>query len=66
MIFDELEAALARLEGQYLRRSQRGIDSPCGPRVMVDGQERLAFCSNDYLGLANHPKLVAALCAANV
>ena len=35
-----------------------------GVRVNVEGRECIAFCSNDYLGLADHPHVVAAFCAA--
>ncbi|MFN2381250.1 MAG: 8-amino-7-oxononanoate synthase [Guyparkeria sp.] len=36
-------------------------DSPQGPHMRIDGCERLAFCSNDYLGLANDPRLAVAM-----
>ena len=62
MIADDLDAQLAELDRQHLRRRQRVIDAPCGPRAVIAGEARLAFCSNDYLGLANQPELVAALC----
>ena len=62
MIWDELDDKLAALDREHLRRRRRVVDSPCGTHVVVDGREMLAFCSNDYLGLANDPQLVAALC----
>ncbi len=61
MIWDELEAGLARLAADGLLRRRRTLDAPCGPEALVDGRRVVAFCSNDYLGLANHPALVAAV-----
>ncbi|OUS29974.1 8-amino-7-oxononanoate synthase [Gammaproteobacteria bacterium 45_16_T64] len=45
---------------QGLYRSRRLLDGAQKPLVTIDGERFLAFCSNDYLGLANHPKIVAA------
>ncbi len=60
MTIQRLADQLAELERRGLRRSRLVRQSPQGPRIVVDGQEVLAFCSNDYLGLANHPRIVAA------
>jgi 8-amino-7-oxononanoate synthase len=57
----ELQSQLAQREAQGLRRRRRIAETPCAPRAQVDGRAMLAFCSNDYLGLAAHPALVAAL-----
>lgn len=59
-----LREALNARERDALYRRRRVIDSAAGPRVVIDGREMLAFCSNDYLGLANDPRLIEAQCAA--
>jgi 8-amino-7-oxononanoate synthase len=60
----ELEHALAQRRTAGLARTRRTLDSAQGPRVVVDGRELLSFASNDYLGLADDPALVAAARAA--
>jgi len=61
MPFTTLRAELDGLEAEGLARRRVVLESPQGPRVVVGGREYLAFCSNDYLGLANHPELIAAV-----
>ena len=59
MAFD-LAARVAERRAADLYRQRPLLESPQGPEVVVDGQRLLAFCSNDYLGLANHPDVIAA------
>ncbi|MFO7641373.1 MAG: 8-amino-7-oxononanoate synthase [Candidatus Competibacteraceae bacterium] len=61
MIWDELEVGLVKLAANGLFRRRRTLDAPCGPEAVVEGRRVVAFCSNDYLGLANHPALIAAV-----
>ncbi len=56
----ELAAELAARDGEGLRRRRRLLESPQRAHVRVDGRDFLAFCSNDYLGLASDPRIVAA------
>ena len=63
MIWNELENGLADLERDGLKRLRRTLEAPCGPLARVDGRDLVSFCSNDYLGLANDPKLIEAACA---
>ena len=60
---DAFPARLAELDPAHLRRQRRVVTPGNGARLNVDGQAMLAFCSNDYLGLATHPALVQAACA---
>lgn len=59
--FATLAAELAELESCGLTRTRRTLQGPQGPRVTVDGCVRVAFCSNDYLGLAAHPVIIEAV-----
>jgi len=61
MIWDELETGLARWAAEGLLRRRRTLEAPCGPEAVIDGRRLIAFCSNDYLGLANDPALVATV-----
>ena len=60
MPFAAIATELAELEAHGLKRQRRVLESPQGPRVTVDGRDYVAFCSNDYLGLAAHPELIEA------
>jgi 8-amino-7-oxononanoate synthase len=57
----ELSSRLHELEHTGLIRRRRQIEGPQGPHLRVDGATYLAFCSNDYLGLAAHPALADAV-----
>ena len=48
---------LAELEAGGLRRRLRVVEGPQGPEVVLDGRLVLMLCSNNYLGLADHPRL---------
>lgn len=61
---NEFPARIAALDHVHLRRQRRVVTPESGARMSVNGQSLLAFCSNDYLGLAQHPRLVQAACDA--
>jgi 8-amino-7-oxononanoate synthase len=61
MPFSKLKSELDERAAQGLLRSRRTLETPQSPHIVVDGKPYLAFCSNDYLGLASHPELTAAL-----
>ncbi len=56
-----LDDQLRQLQAKGLQRRRRVADTPCAPTVSVDGRALLAFCSNDYLGLAADPRVISAL-----
>ena len=60
-LIDDVRARLDELASHSLTRHRRTVETPCAPRQVVDGRDLLAFCSNDYLGLAAHPRVVEAL-----
>ena len=57
---DWIQQEIEALKSQGLYNNIRTIGSPQGAWLIVDGKKVLNFCSNNYLGLANHPALVAA------
>jgi len=59
-----LAPELERLRLEHLYRRRRVAKGPQGPVMVVDDRPMLAFCSNDYLGLANEPRIGEAMAAA--
>ena len=57
-------ATLAALDGQGLMKSERALQGPQGARIMLGGRKILNLCSNNYLGLADDPRLISAAKAA--
>jgi 8-amino-7-oxononanoate synthase len=55
-----LDAMLNARRADDLYRRRQVLDGPQGVEVSIEGRSYLSFCSNDYLGLANHPEVVAA------
>ncbi len=60
-LFGELQDELDERAAKGLLRSRRTVSGPQATQLLVDGKPYLSFCSNDYLGLANHPQLIEAL-----
>lgn len=55
--FDDLASTLSALERRGLYRRRRVVDGPMGREIVVDGRRLVNFSGNDYLGLANDPRL---------
>jgi 8-amino-7-oxononanoate synthase len=60
----DISARLEELRDSGLYRRLRLVQSPQGSRVLLDGRDVLMLCSNDYLGLAGHPRVRTAAAEA--
>jgi glycine C-acetyltransferase/8-amino-7-oxononanoate synthase len=60
----DIEEALDQIRAAGLMRRLRMISGPQGPRVLLDGKPVLLLCSNNYLGLADHPRVREAAAEA--
>lgn len=61
-MFPDLAEQLRAREQKGLRRFRQVVESPQASHITIDGRNFLAFSSNDYLGLANHPDLIQSAC----
>jgi glycine C-acetyltransferase/8-amino-7-oxononanoate synthase len=63
-LIEQFERELVALDEHGMRRRLRTIESAAGPHVQFDGRNLLLLCSNNYLGLTDHPALIEAAQAA--
>ena len=61
-MYSELAEQLRTRDQRGLRRYRQILESPQATHITIDGRDYLAFSSNDYLGLANHPDLIKSIC----
>ena len=61
---NEIEERLDDIRARGLYRKLRCVSGPQGPRVLLDGRPVLLLCSNNYLGLADHPRVREAAAEA--
>lgn len=59
-MLNDIKKQLATLAQNDLLRHRVTLDSPCQTNIIADGKPKLSFASNDYLGLANDPRLIQA------
>ena len=64
MLSEHIKSELEELRRASLLREPRVIDRLRGPYVTIDGRELLSFCSNDYLGIGQDPRLAEAAARA--
>ena len=57
-MLNDLSLQLEQRKAEHLYRSRKVLESPQSVEPIVDGKKVLSFCSNDYLGLANHPDVI--------
>ena len=62
-LLDDLERELAALRGAGTYKTEHELEGPQGPRVSVDGRPVIMLTSNNYLGFADHPRIVSAAAA---
>ena len=60
MPYPDLASELESRRAAHLYRRRRQIEAAPGPHLTLDGRPAIAFCTNDYLGLARHPEVIAA------
>ena len=63
-MLNSLKLSLDQRKVDGLLRQRRLLDSPQAEHIVANNQHFLSFCSNDYLGLANHPDLIATMQSA--
>lgn len=59
-IIERLRGELSEIREAGLFKTERIIESPQGPEILVGGKTVLNFCANNYLGLSSHPKVIEA------
>ncbi len=63
-MLNSLKLSLDQRKVDGLLRQRRLLDSPQAEHIVANNEHFLSFCSNDYLGLANHPDLIATMQSA--